>query len=123
MLFEQEIQTWPKHVVSKVASHEMYQHKIHIHSLNTCESNKNSKIITLKVILTYTMCGFFQVRMKSIEIQYKSGFYSIFGKTVSKGCHFSLTEVTVIIKIHSFLIANKRATVACLISFWYKANY
>ena len=58
------------------------------------------------------------------EINRSRAFFSIFAKAIAEHCHFSLTEVTVIRKNPQFFfIVNKRATVACEVSFWYKANY
>ena len=73
--------------------------------------------ITLKVTSTYDI-RFFQSTVKSVEIRLLLNF----SNAIAGHCQFSLTEVTVIRKIHRFLIVNKRVKVVWEVSFWYKSD-
>ena len=87
----------------------MYQHR------------KNVKIIMLKVTSVYDIrfsaCG--EINRNSLKVW----LFVQFGKAIAKHFLFSVTEVTVIRKTHSFLLGNKIVKVVCKVSFWYKANY
>ena len=78
---------------SILSCYAMYQHKIHIHNLQNLPNEKNRKIIRLKVTSAYDMCFsvYNQINRNSVEID-------TFAHFLAKHWHFSLTEITAIIK-------------------------
>ena len=72
--------------------------------------------ICVFAVSQYTIRVFFSLQSNQQK-------FSISGKGIAKHCHFSFTEVTLIRKIHSFLIVHENGKVVYEVSFWYNANY